>query len=589
MEIDQPYFNKERTINMGRRILNIILFSSCLLSYSQNPNFVWAKQISGNGCNNIGYSLKTDVSGNVYTIGTFDTITDFDPGPGTYTLSSFGYSDVFISKVDAAGNFVWAGKMGGNFVEYGTSIFIDNSSNVYSTGHFYSGVGDFDPGPGTYTLGMSGFGSGFVSKLNASGSFIWAKQIDGGYLNCNSIVVDVFGSVIICGTFRDTVDFDPGPTTYTMASLGFPTNAFITKLDANGNFIWAKQIKDSSMSQMRSIVCDGLGNIYCTGTFEGTADFDPGIGTYSLTVGTYIDLFVLKLDMNGNFIWAKQIGGGLGIVDPSTIKLDASNNIINAGSFNTTADFDPGPSVFNLIGDPYFDAYVFKLNVNGNFIWAKQFEGNGTESGKGMDVDINNDIYITGSFSDTTDFDPGIGTFTLSTIPDFKQDIYISKISNAGNFVWVKQLGDTSWDEGYAISVDANFNIYTTGYFRLTTDFDPNPGTYTLMGLGGRDAFVHKMCQLSCITGVEDVIENDSFILQPNPNNGIFTLEIISKEFVIENTELKIINVLGQEIKEFKIQSSKQQMNLAEVEAGIYYLQLQKNSKPVVTKKIIKQ
>ncbi len=554
---------------MRNTLLTSLIVFAVAFMHSQNPNFVWASQVSGNGCSNIGVSIKTDALGNVYSTGTFDTITDFDPGPGTYTLASSGYTDIYISKLDASGNFVWAGQMGGTFVEYTSGIFIDNLSNVYTTGYFYSSVGDFDPGSGTYTLGMTGFGNGFISKANSAGNFVWAKGFSGGRVFSHSIFVDAFGSVITCGTFKDTVDFDPGPATFTLASVGSSFNGFISKLDASGNFIWVEQIKGTTSSSMKSIVTDGIGNFYCTGIFEGTCDFDPGAGTYNMTVGTFKDQFILKLDASGNFLWAKQIGGGLGIVDPSSIGIDASNNIFTAGSFNTTADFDPGAPVYNLVAGPSFDEYVLKLDGSGNFAWAKQIRG----IGRAMDIDMSGDIYTTGTFDDTTDFDPGIGTYTLCPNGNIKTDIFISKLDNSGNFLWAKQLGDTSWDEGYGIDVDLNLNVYTTGYFRLTPDFDPGPGTYTLTGLGGKDAFVHKMCQVSCATGIEESVKENSFVIYPNPaSNNLF----ISMEEDFNNSEIEIINYLGQSVFKDKFRGNLDISNLTD---GIYTLQvISKNS-----------
>jgi len=566
-----------------RNILLVFLLLLCGLIYSQNPNFVWAGQISGNDCINSGVSIKTDAFGNVYSTGTFDTITDFDPGVGTYTLASFGYSDVYISKLDANGNFVWAGQMGGDYAEYTSSIFVDNSSNVYTTGYYSSNTVDLDPGPGTYTLGRSGLGCNcFISKVNSIGNFIWAKQFDGYLSRSYSILVDAFGSVIVCGSFLDTVDFDPGLGTFTLASVGSSSNGFISKLDINGNFIWAKQIQGTNFNSANSVVLDGVGNIYCTGGFQGTTDFDPSISTYNMTSGGAVDLFILKLDASGNFAWAEQIGGGSGIVEPISIKLDPTNNIFISGHFNTTADFDPGVPVYNMIAGPSFVMYVLKLDASGNFVWAKQLGGSGSQQGRGLDIDINGDVYTTGPFDGITDFDPNISTYTLSPNGNVKTDVFISKLDNAGSFVWAKQLGDTSWDEGYGIDVDFNLNVYTTGDFRLTPDFDTGLGTFTLTGLGGRDAFVHKMCQLSCAMGIEENALENSFSLYPNPTSNKIFVSIADMDFV--DSEIEIVNYLGQSVFKTKFRN---EIDISSLSDGIYILRLKKSKNQTFQKRFL--
>lgn len=124
----------------------------------------WVKQI-GAGSHDQGRSIAFDASGNVYTTGTFNGTVDFDPGPGTYFLTSTAVEDVFISKLDSSGNFIWAGKWGGASFDLGLSIAVDSSGFVYTTGLF-QGTVDFDPGAGTFNL-TANFMDGFVVKLNA--------------------------------------------------------------------------------------------------------------------------------------------------------------------------------------------------------------------------------------------------------------------------------------------------------------------------------------------------------------------------------------------------------------------------------------
>ena len=253
-------------------------------------NFKWAKQMGDGGDWDLVFSVVTDAPGNVYTTGQFDGTVDFDPGPGTYYLTSWSV-DMFISKLDPNGNLVWVKQMGGNTVQdicVGTSIALDASGNIYTKGDF-KGVIDFDPGTGTSILNSLGLTNIFVSKLDASGNFVWAKQIGGNvsqYVSAQggkTIALDALGNVYFVGEFKGTVDFDPGPGVYNLTSA-FPLNwwaedVYVSKLDPNGNFVWAKQMAGTvnvSGSWGTGIALDDSANVYTTGSIDGTVDFDPG-------------------------------------------------------------------------------------------------------------------------------------------------------------------------------------------------------------------------------------------------------------------------------------------------------------------------
>ncbi len=143
----------------------LLLFSSL---QAQNADFVWAKSIGGILAD-IGRSVAVDASGNVYTTGDFQSTADFDPGPGTFNLTSAGSNDIFISKLDALGNFVWAKSMGGALRDMGNSIKVDSSGNLHLTGNF-QGTADFDPSAGTSNLTSAGDFDAFIVKLSQSGT-----------------------------------------------------------------------------------------------------------------------------------------------------------------------------------------------------------------------------------------------------------------------------------------------------------------------------------------------------------------------------------------------------------------------------------
>ncbi len=510
-----------------------ILFFTTLIGFGFNTlaqNFAWAKSM-GNTGNNRGHGIVVDDSGNVYTTGYFHETVDFDPGPGTFNLSSVAanHSDIFVSKLDASGNFVWAKKMGGVFNERGLSIAVDPYGNIYTTGYF-EGTTDFDPGVGTFNLSSAGDDI-FISKLDASGNFMWAKKMGGsgddwGY----SITTDTSGNVYTTGVFKETADFDPGAGIFNLTSAG-TNDIFILKLDASGNFIWAKSMGGLSQDISYSITTDATGNVYSTGFFQGTADFDPGVGVFNLGSAGGVDIFISKLDASGNFVWAKKIGGTLSDQGKS-ITLDTNGNVYITGSFEGTADFNPGAGTFNLTSAGGWDIFILKLDTSGNFMWAKNMGGTNHAIGFSITLDNSGNIYTTGYFRGTADFDPGAGTFNLTSV-GISPMIFVSKLDTSGNFVWAKNMGGAGVaDNGTSIAVDSSESVYTTGYFGQTADFDPGLGVYNLSSAGFDDIFISKLSCSSVTTDIQTACDSLTWI------DGItYFSSTSSPTFTLTNTE----------------------------------------------------
>ncbi|MCH8904708.1 MAG: T9SS type A sorting domain-containing protein [Bacteroidetes bacterium] len=387
-------------------------------------NFIWAKSIGG-GSNDQGFSITTDISGNVLITGYFQDTADFDPGASIFYLTSNGNQDIFILKLDASGNFIWAKSIGGILADVSLSITTDASSNVYITGH-YEDTADFDPGAATINLTSNGDYDIFIQKLDGTGNFIWAKSVGGtlgevGY----DITADALDNVLITGYYWLTVDFDPSGTTFNLTTNGL-VDVFIQKLDAGGNFVWAKSMGGTSSEVGLSITTSASGDVYATGRFLAKADFDPGAATFDLIPNGASDIFIVKLDTAGDFIWAKSMGG-TAAEEGRSIITDDSGNVLITGWYQSTVDFDPSATVFNLSSSGLLDVFVQKLDSNGNFIWAKSMGGTSDDRGYSIATDTGDIVYITGTFRDTADFDSGASSFDL--ISNGVWDVFILKLS----------------------------------------------------------------------------------------------------------------------------------------------------------------
>lgn len=477
--------------------LIIVLIVISTNFYSQSPQTTSLKSIGGTGIDR-GYSIASDVSGNIYTTGVYTGPADFDSGSGTFILDSTG---LFVAKYNLLGSLVWAKEVTG---AGGQSISLDIFGNVYVTGQFY-GTCDFDPGAGMYNLTSLGSTTDmFVLKLDNLGNFLWAKSFGGpgsSDATGRSIAIDVLGNAYTTGSFVGAVDFDPGSAIYSLTSVSMSGDLFISKLDSFGNFVWAKSIGPtiSGLIVGNGMQIDNIGNIYITGQFQGATDFDSGTGTYTLTPASLSpDIFILKVDSLGNFIWAKNIGGTDYDIAYS-IALDSIGNVYTTGIFQNTVDFDPGVGVYNLIGSISQNIFISKLDSSGNFIFAKTLVSNSyANQAKSITVDDAGSIYTVGGFIATADFNPdtaALAVYNLTCVSG-ASDGYISKLDNLGNFVWAKSIGGTHTEICHGVILDSYKNIYVIGEFGspiITSDFNTINNANTSGGTA--DIFISRMGQ----------------------------------------------------------------------------------------------
>ena len=327
--------------------------------------------------------------------------------------------------------------------------------------------------------------------LNAQ-QFEWAKSFGGTSADYSiDIITDASGNVYTAGSFQGTIDFDPGVGVFNLTSNG-GFDAFIQKMDSSGNFLWAKSMGGSVTDHFFTLTTDASGNVYTAGIFTGTIDFDPGVGVFNLTSnGTIIQ----KMDASGNFLWAKSLPGTLPGRTSKSITTDTSGNVYTTGAFyGLNVDFDPGAGIFYLSSNGSTpDAFVQKMDALGNFLWVKSFGGNPEVEAYSITTDASGNVYTAGSFQGTIDFDPGAGVFNLTS--NGGSDAFVQKMDALGNFLWAKFFGGTSDEEAYSIITDASGNVYTTGVFQGTVDFDPGVGTFNITSNGDFDGFVQKWSQ----------------------------------------------------------------------------------------------
>lgn len=510
------YIDSEFLSNMKKNIIVFGFLLSFFLSGAQALSVAWTKNAGAAG-RDIAMSQVLDATGNIYVTGKFEGTVDFDPGPGLFNLTSAGAEDVFVLKLDTSGNFVWVKALGGSNGEVGWSINLDASGNIYTAGLFSGAAEDFDPGTGVFNLPYSGQQDIFISKLDPSGNFLWAKSIGGAGIDmASAVTIDSQDNIVLTGYYSGTVDFDPSITTYTLGNnslgVGF-SDIFVLKLNFLGNFVWAKGVGGVANDAGKGITTDQSGNVYMIGSFVATADFDPGPGINNITSLGAEESCILKLDASGNYLWAKiQSGPGQDI--GYSIKISTSGNIYTCGLFGSTADFDPGPGSFTISSNGGYDIFVSKLDPAGNFLWARGMGGTSFDVANSLAIDAFDNVYLTGSFFGTVDFNPGTAIFNLTS--SGSRDIFILRLNAQGNFDWGGKMGGFYDDMGYSMNVDAAGNVYTAGCFQNTSNFNPFTGTITLISAGAEDLYVQKINQCTLLTASI----TPSHVSCNNGNNG---------------------------------------------------------------------
>lgn len=554
-------------------------------------------------------------------------------------LFSFNLSTLYAQDFD------WAIAAGSPGFEEVLALEITPTSEIVVAGAFNLSV-DFSPGPNTTFLHSNGINDLFVAKYDTSGNLIWAVSMGGtSYDIVNDLAIDAQGNIYITGYFSGSVDFDPGPGTFSVQAQG-GTDGFVAKLNASGDFQWVAPFQSNNNANGAGIAIDPTGNAIVTGSFEGTTDFSPGNGNHIFSAAGSYDFFVLQVDSTGNVNWVSVMTGpyaGFG----SAVVANAAGDCFISGRFVQTVDFDPGPGVQQLTSAGSYDAFVMSLNTSGELKWVKSFSGEEQILGSALALDAQSNLYITGKFEDSVDFDPGAGVAMMHApsggnayivklsesgqyhwsaqlatpyesngnsidisaagevytvghfsgaldfdpgpgqwtlqASSFLGNSFVSKLDTAGNFIWGKSLGSPDGDESNAVKTDPFGNVFTGGAFKGIMDFDPGSGTAYSTAEGDWDLYVHRMSSVTPL-GLEDEIAESQFQLFPNPTSGEVVLQA---EKSLKDAHITVMNSLGQIVQSQSFNGFSERVTLPP-SPGIYFLHVDTQLGAQVTKRIIK-
>jgi len=386
-------------------------------------------------------------------------------------------------------SFEWLKQLQGDQETLILNSVLDDQGNILISG-FFRGTIDFDPGPGVHYL-VSDIGKdGFIGKYSPQGNLLWVKQfVSDELIYPKNITLDNASNIILSGTFQGTIDLNPGIGTasFTENNSAQHPSTFICKLDSLGNFLWAN-VRNKSFNY--GIAVDELDNIYCIGVFFGSEDFDPDSTYFYLTTSFGIsNTFICKLDNNGDFVWAKQFESNYDN-HGMNIAIDGSKNLITTGIIGGITDFDPGIYTQNISSNGSQDIYICKLDSSGTFIWAKSIGGIGSDYPTDITTDITDNIYIAGVFQDSVDMDPGPGIQNINVLGSY--DTFILKLDSAGDYIWSKPFQSLQEIIISKIAFDPLGDLYTTGRFKGSVDFDPGSNNFTLSS-SNLGVFINKL------------------------------------------------------------------------------------------------
>ena len=312
----------------------------------------------------------------------------------------------------------------------------------------------------------------------------------------------------------------------------------IYKFNSQGVQLWAKAFQ--GLARINKMVVDNQQNIYAIGEFADTVDFDLGPADYLLST-TGINTqegFVLKMDLSGNFIWAKQFQnvGGSGTCLGLTIDVDGLGNAYVGGLFFNSFDFDPSGNTA-ILSAAWWDMYVCKLDLSGNFIWVKSFSSSSnSEILKSIVIDNSGDVIISGNHEGTMDYDPGPGVEN-HTSSGSHDDAFIIKLDASGQYVWGKQYGCDSFDLNSAMKKDLNGEIIGCGYYTNTLNFTIPSPMVSLNSAGNSDGYTFKIQpngQLVWIKEFKGLSVNTVTATAFGPGNSIYSFGYFSGEIDLD-------------------------------------------------------
>jgi len=393
-----------------------------LIKLNPQGEYLWSKSYGGTW-QDFPTRVKIDNEGNIVIVGFFYDTIDLNPDGEPVIFSTYlgggGQSESFFLKLTPAGDYIKAfhfrglsNSSNGKLI----SLAFDSDNNAILIGEFEGNI-DIDPTENNtiLTSQTNTHQDIYILKLSTADTLMWGFNLGGDQSDTpQDVVLDELDNIYITGQYRLGMDFDPGPDTLYIPTVGDDSNdIFIIALNPDGELIWGKGIGGPSAQWGRKILYKENDGLYVVGTIRDTVNFRPDAEPeIILTSNGSEDVFLMKLATNGEVQWAKSWGGAS---NEAIYSLEMSNdgNIICAGEFRETIDFDPGNEILNKSSNGGIDLFVSSFSPNGDFLNVLTRGGSGDD--RARFAILENGYYtIVGSTNNSVNLNPPLEDAQIS-------------------------------------------------------------------------------------------------------------------------------------------------------------------------------
>jgi PKD repeat protein len=383
----------------------------------------------------------------------------------------------------------WATYYGGSDSDYGYSVAVDGSGNVYMAGTTYSTSGIASSG--AYQTSKGGSDDAFLVKFNASGSRQWTTYYGGSSTeDGSSVAVDGSGNVYMAGYTYSTSGIASSGAYQTSNGGGSNYDAYLVKFNSSGSRQWATYYGGSGNDFGYSVAVDGSGNVYMSGYTTSTSGIASSGAYQTSNGGGYSDAYLVKFNSSGSRQWATYYGGS-GNDYGWSVTVDGSGNVYLAGhTYKGTSGIASSGAYQTSYGGGEDDAYLVKFNSGGSRQWATYYGGSSFDWGYSVAVDGSGNVYMAGRTSSTSGI-ASSGAYQTSNGGGGNFDAFLVKFNSSGSRQWATYYGGSDLDDGFSVAVDDSGNVYIIGQTSSTSGI-ASSGAYQTSHGGGGDAFLVK-------------------------------------------------------------------------------------------------
>ena len=427
-------------------IFSLLLFL-ILVNLINAQEFIWTNNLAGLEIKNASNDIIVDKNGNSYITGSFEGTLQI----GHQSVNSVGREDAFLAKFDTKGELIWIVREGGEDVERGSHLCFDKTGNLYLTGEF---EGRTSLGNKVFTESEYAF-STFVIKYDTAGNFknvFIIPSKDEGINKVSAVITsaayDSADNLLLTGSFGRYIESQG------IQPIGEKGEPLITLVDTSGNAKWTVNSGGVFGLHPQDIAIDDENNFYITGYIGNygyiTSGIEVNIGDSIMTITDGSDIFLVKLNYNGEVIWTKTLSQG--IFDGGyAIHINQNDELFITGSI-TTQEGSSNELRF----------FISKWDLDGNLIWLKLTTGDKVNQGIDIAADYEGNSYVLGIYNGLIYFD----SLSINT-PGSNPQVFMVKYDNSGNAIWVTNLKGSrdSYLHASAMDMDPFNNLYITGHY----------------------------------------------------------------------------------------------------------------------------